>query len=177
MRALAATLLIALPAPALAQAYQDTAMIDRAVANFTGHPIGSEGGARAPVDARLRLAPCPMATVAWRAANHDSVVISCPAPEWRIYVPVLMPATAQSAPAAAAAPVPAPAARPAYVIRRGDPVTVSVNANGFSITRDGVAMGDAPVGGRFLVDVDGNRKGIQAVALDAGRATLPGYGE
>ncbi len=179
LRALCAALMIAAPASALAQAYQDTAMIDRAVANFTGRPIGTEGGARAPVDNRLRLAPCPMATLAWRAANHDSVVIACPSPEWRIYVPVVMPAAIPSAPAAqvaSVAPV-APMARPAAVIKRGDPVTIAVNANGFSITREGVALGDAPAGGRFLVDVDGTRKGVQAVAVDAGRATLPGYGE
>jgi flagella basal body P-ring formation protein FlgA len=63
------------------------------------------------------------------------------------------------------------------VLKRGDPVTIEVNASGFAITRDGVAMTDAASGGRFLVDVDGSRKPVQAVALEAGRATLPGWAQ
>lgn len=168
-RLLACALLIASPATAQT-AFQDNQAIDRGVAAFTGKPIGSEGGARAPVDARLKLAACPMVSMAWRADNHDSVVVTCSGPDWRVYVPVLVSPTPVQAPA------PAPvAAKPQIVIKRGDPVTIEAGTPGFSISRDGVAMTDAAAGGRLLVDVDGPKKPVQAIAVGVGRATLPGY--
>ncbi len=170
-RLLACALLIASPATAQT-AFQDNQAIDRGVAAFTGKPIGSEGGARAPVDARLKLAACPMVSMAWRADNHDSVVVTCTGPDWRVYVPVLASPTPVQAPAAAPAAV---AARPQIVIKRGDPVTIEAGTPGFSISRDGVAMTDAAAGGRLLVDVDGPKKPVQAIAVGVGRATLPGY--
>lgn len=159
-------------APTAAQSgFQDTSAIDRAVQAFTGKPMGVEGGARTPVDTRLKLASCPMVSMAWRAENHDSVVVTCTGPEWRLYVPVLAPPP----PPAPAVIAPVVAAKPEIVIKRGDPITVEVNAAGFAISREGIAMGDAPAGGRLLVDVDGTKKPIQAIAVESGRATLPGY--
>ena len=69
------------------------------------------------------------------------------------------------------------AAKAAPVIRRGDPVVIEAASNGFSITREGVAMGDAAPGGRFMVKVDDAKGPVQAIALESGRATLPGWGE
>ena len=157
---------------AAAAAFQDTAALDRAVAAFTGRPIGAEGGARAVVDPRLRLATCPMAAISWRTEAKDAVVVSCSGPDWRVFVPVLAPPRAAAAPAVAAAPRPA-AVVP--VIRRGDPITIEAGSDGFSITREGVAMADAAPGARLMVQVTGSPKPVQAVAIDAGRATLPGY--
>ncbi len=172
-RLLACSLLVASPAAAQT-GFQDTAAIDRGVASFTGKPIGTEGGARTPVDTRLKLATCPMVSMQWRADNHDSVVVSCTGPEWRIYVPVMVPPP----PSAPVSPVPVAAAvKPEIVIKRGDPVTIAAGAAGFSITREGIAMSDAPSGGRLFVNVDGTKKPVQAIAIDAGRATLPGYTE
>ncbi len=168
-RLLYCAVLIATPAAAQ-PSFQDVALIDRAVTAFTGKAIGVEGGARTGVDTRLKLAACPMVSLSWRTDAHDSVVVTCQAPEWHVYVPMMM------APAAAiAATATVAAAKPEIVIKRGDPVTVEAGAPGFSITREGVAMSEAPVGGRFLVNVDGTRKPIQAIALETGRATLPGY--
>lgn len=165
--------LLTAAAPAIAQGpFQDTAALDRAVADFTGRPLGSEGGARTPVDARLKLATCSTLMMKWRQDNHDAVVISCAHPEWRIFVPVVLAPVAAPLPPAPAAPV---AAKPDYVIKRGDPVSVEVNTDGFAVTRDGIAMTDAAAGARLLVDVAGPKKPIQAIALEPGRATLPGY--
>jgi flagella basal body P-ring formation protein FlgA len=121
-------------AAAAAPGFQDTAALDRAVAAFTAQPIGALGGARAPVDPRLRLATCPMVAMSWRTDAHDAVVVACAGPSWRIFVPVLAPPRA--APAAAPALQPAAAVAPAApVIRRGDPVTIEAGSDGFSITR------------------------------------------
>ena len=164
------------------RAFQDTVALDRAVADFTGVATGRPGGARAAVDARLKLAQCPTVSLAWRTVAQDAVVVRCSGPEWRIFVPVIMPAGVS--PMTGLVPVPgspAPVAqRPAVqppVIRRNDPVTIEAGSDGFSITREGIALGDAAPGGRFLVKVDGAKGPVQATAVSAGRATLPGWGE
>lgn len=171
MLRLAALPLLLAAAPA---SFQNVALLDQAVQNFTGRPIGAEGGARTPVDARLKLAACPMVSLNWMSDAHEAVVVSCTAPAWKIYVPVI--SAPRPAPAAAAPPARAMATLAAApVIKRGDPVTVSASASGFNITREGVALGDAAPGARFLVDMTGNRKGVQAVAIAPGQAVLPGY--
>lgn len=171
---LTVALLIASPM-AMTQSFQSTAQLDEAVVQFTGASIGMDGGAQMPVDPRLKLAKCAMPQFGWLSERQDAVVISCMAPAWKVYVPVRRLTRAApertAAPAVAAAP-----AKPEPVIRRGDPIMVEAGAEGFSITRDGVAMSDAPVGGRLMVNVDPAKPPIQAIAMESGRAALPGFG-
>lgn len=171
------TLAVIVAAPAAAQEFQSTALLDTVVAQFTGKPIGAEGGARAPVDTRLKLAACAAPQLDWRSAAQDAVVVRCMAPNWRIFVPVN--ARPQPKPALQTAGVRSPAvpAKPEPVIRRGDPITVEAGSAGFSITRDGIAMADAVAGARLLVKIDEKKAPIQAVAIESGRATLPGWAD
>lgn len=164
---------LALAAPASANTFQSTAMLDRIVAQFTGKAIGEVGGARAPVDTRLKLAACAAPQLEWRSEAKDAVVVRCMEPGWRIFVPVN--ALPRPKPAAAAPRVSAVKAEP--VIRRGDAVTIEVGSAGFSITRDGVAASDAAAGGRLTVKVDDRKPPIQAIAIEPGRARLPGWGD
>lgn len=158
--------------------FQDTTAIDVAVAAFTGRAIGEEGGARTVVDARLKLAACPLPQLDWRGTHQDAVVVRCEAPAWRIYVPVKLPPQATRSTPVAATPAPVVvAAKAEPVIKRGDPVTVEAGTANFTISRDGVAMGDAIPGARFMVKVDPAKPPIQAVAIESGRATLPGWGQ
>ncbi|MFN3517572.1 MAG: flagella basal body P-ring formation protein FlgA [Novosphingobium sp.] len=117
-----------LASPALAQsAVADLAEIDRAVARFTGAPIGAPGGAAMPVDRRLRLAPCrvPLA-LGWHGTRRDTVEVACPvAGGWRLYVPL-----AGVARSAAAAPW----------VARGDAVTITVSGEGFAVSQPGEAL-------------------------------------
>ena len=53
-----AILLPALVAGANPVGFQSTETLDRLVEQFAGAPVGMEGGARAPVDKRLKLAAC-----------------------------------------------------------------------------------------------------------------------
>ncbi|MDO7841499.1 flagella basal body P-ring formation protein FlgA [Sphingomonas immobilis] len=175
MRLLILPLLLA-ASPAFAAPFQDTAAIDRGVAAFTGAAIGAEGGAQSRVDDRLKLAACPMVSMAWRSDRHDTVVVTCTGPDWRLFVPVLAPTPAPAAPRAMAAVAVAPP-KPVIVIKRGDPVMISAGLPGFQIMREGIAMGDAAQGNRFLVKVDDSRNGVQAIAVEQGRATLPGWTE
>lgn len=158
--------------------FQDTASLDRAVAAFTGRGIGDEGGARTAIDARLRLRSCPTVALSWRTEVHDAVVVACAGPEWRLFVPVR---ATTAAPTGAPTLRPTPPARAQPVIRRGDPVVIEAGqkteSGGFSITREGVAVTDAAPGARFTVRVADARAPVQATAIAAGRATLPGWGE
>ncbi|WP_375396742.1 flagella basal body P-ring formation protein FlgA [uncultured Sphingomonas sp.] len=162
-----AALMVAMPVAA--QNFQNTLLLDKAVAGFTGHAVGDEGGARSAVDARLRLAACPMVSLSWYTDRHDAVVVACPDPVWRIFVAVRVTAPAAS-PRAMATPV----AKPDIVIRRGDPLTIVADADGFSVTRDGIALGDAAIGGRLPVEVEKGRPPVQAIATGPGQAKLPG---
>jgi len=171
-----AILLSALAASSSPGAFQSTETLDRLVEQFAGAPVGMEGGARAPVDKRLRLAACDAPQLSWRSAAEDAVVIRCQGPQqWRVFVPV----NALPRPVAAVvAAMPAPAVvKPATVIKRGDPVLVEAGAAGFSISREGLAMADAAAGARVLVKVDDKRPPVAAIALEPGRARLPGFGE
>lgn len=171
-----AILLSALAASANPAGFQSTDTLDRLVEQFAGAPIGMEGGARAPVDKRLRLAACDAPELSWRSAAEDAVVIRCQGPQqWRVFVPVnALPKPA--APVVAAMPAPA-VVKPVTVIKRGDPVLIEAGAAGFSITREGLAVADAAAGGRVLVKVDDKRPPVAAIALEPGRARLPGFGE
>lgn len=161
-----------------ATSFQDLGALDRAVAAFTGRPIGAEGGARSAIDPRLRLASCPTVSLSWRTEARDAVVATCTGPNWRVFIAVNAAPRASGTAPAVALPVPIPiVAKAPPVIKRGDPVVIEAGSSGFSIAREGLAMGDAPAGARLLVRVDGARGPVQAVAVAAGRATLPGWGE
>lgn len=131
------TLLGLTASPAFAQTLADPAEIDRAVAEFTGAPLGTPGGAALPVDRRLRLAACtsPLALGLY-GARKDAVLVQCPTAGWRLYVPL------EADPSA-------PAAAPA--IMRGDTVTISLGGEGFAVSQPGEAMEAGPVGGWIRV--------------------------
>lgn len=170
------SLALAAATPAAAQDFQSTQMLDAIVAQFTGVALGEQGGARTPVDKRLKLQACAAPQLEWRSAARDAVVVRCMVPAWRIFVPVDAVPQPRAAPAAVAQ-APAVPIKAAPVIRRGDPITVEAGSPGFSISRDGIAMGDAAAGARLMVKVDDKKPPIQAVALEAGRARLPGWAE
>jgi flagella basal body P-ring formation protein FlgA len=148
--------------PALAQgSYADPAAIDAEVANFTGHPLGSSGGASLAVDRRLRLTPCrsPLA-VSWRGVRRDSVLVECPDPgSWHLFVPLRAAEQATTA------------------ILRGESVTIAVSGDGFAVTQPGEALDTGAVGDWIRVRTlrDGTPKGeaIRARITRPGEVTVP----
>ncbi|MEQ8411688.1 MAG: flagella basal body P-ring formation protein FlgA [Erythrobacter sp.] len=116
----------------------DPAAIDAAVAAFTGVGVGEPGGAIAPADRRLRLAPCPAPLeTAWHGRARTTVRVACPGPGgWRVFVALRAGPAAGNAAGIAARP----AARAAPLVERGDPVTVMVRGRGFTVQQAGEAM-------------------------------------
>jgi len=141
--------------------FADLAAIDSDVAAFTGAAIGTPGGARGPVDRRLRLVNCrsPL-SFAWRTVQRDTVVVQCPdAGGWRLFVPV------QGA-AAEAAALPA--------INRGDAVTISVAGDGFAVSQPGEALESGPVGAWIRVRGVNAARGSTAADAMRGQVVRPG---
>lgn len=136
---------------ALAADFADPAAIDRAVSKFTGAPIGAPGGARLPVDRRLKLNPCGMPlALEWYGRAHDTVLVRCPAAGgWRLFVPVVS--------GGAAEPAAAPSEPAEPVISRGDNVTIAVSGRGFTLSRQGQALEAGAVGEWIRVRPVGKR--------------------
>ena len=131
--AVAALALLGAAAPALAAGFADPAAIDRAVADFTGSAIGAPGGARTPVDRRLRLAACGSGlAVEWYGRTRDTVLVRCPEQGgWRLFVPLTSGASQQGG---------------ADVVSRGEMVTITVRGSGFTLSRQGEALEAGAVG-------------------------------
>jgi flagella basal body P-ring formation protein FlgA len=149
------------------------ALLDRAAEIFAGAPQGAPGGPIAPIDRRLRLSACGSSPeFTWRTDAHDAIVIRCPDPRgWRIFVSVrALPAAPAVQQAVAEKPV-----KEEPVIRRGYFVPLEASDQGFAVSTDGVAMADAAPGERLQVRIDGAKRPVQAIAVDAGKATLPGW--
>lgn len=128
----------------------DTAIIDRAVAQFTGAQIGEPGGAKLPVDPRLRLNRCASAlNLEWYGRNRESVLVQCPDLGWRLFVAVSAGANAGPQAVEAAEPI----------IRRGERVMVVVRGAGFTLSRQGDALEEGAVGDWIRIRLAGERTG------------------
>lgn len=144
----------------MAAPFTDPAMIDSAVAAFTGQQIGVPGGAAQPVDRRLRLAGCnaPLA-LAWYGAAQTSVLVSCPdLGGWRVFVPVRE--ARRDAPAAIA-------------VARGEGVTVTVAGDGFSVSQPGEALDAGAVGAWIRVRTSAKGDPLRARIVRPGLVELP----
>ncbi len=148
--------------------FTDPAAIDAAVAAFTGAPAGSPGGARGPVDSRLRMAACPQPLdLAWHGRGAAMVRVECngTAP-WRMFVPLN---------AAGAATSSAPAAR-APQVERGQVLTITLQGRGFSISQQAEALETGRVGEWIRVRPEGSREEVRARIDTPVRVTIPLHG-
>ena len=142
------------------QAVSAHAALDKLVADFTGAALGTPGGARAPVDRRLRLRACASAPVAqWHGEPGRTVRLVCEEPGgWRLFVGLI---AAQS-----------PAGRVASV-KRGDTLTVAVIGRGFAVRRSGEAMEAGAVGDWIAVRTGANTDPVRARIVQPGLAEIP----
>lgn len=131
---IATALLGTAAAPALAAGFADLSAIDQAVSQFTGSPTGAPGGARSPVDRRLKLSECaPGFALEWYGRDRSTVLVRCPEPGgWRLFVPLSVDAGRQQA--------------AEKIVSRGALVTIVVKGSGFSLSRQGEALDAGAVG-------------------------------
>ena len=162
-------LLLATPATA---AFQDLTALDRQVAIKLGADVGEPGGAAGPIDRRLRLAACPQAPLV-EPGLAGTVTVRCAALGWRLRV--LTNGGAVAPVAASGTPFSAPRLHAQAVIRRGDPVQMSVETESFAITLEAVADQDGAPGDRIRVRTDEKSGPRMAQVVDAGRVTIAGF--
>lgn len=124
-------------------------------------PTGVEVG---PMDRRLRLPVCEVALAAFlpqgsRTTGQTTAGVRCPGGQsWSVFVPVTVrTAVAPGAPLRTAT-VPGP-----RVVRRGDAVTLVVEAPGIEVRAAGTALGEGAVGDTVRVRNTLNKKEVEGV--------------
>lgn len=141
----------------------DPAQLDWLVERFTGAAQGQPGGAREPVDRRLRLRACNADPQAgWHGTPGRTVMLACPEPGgWKVYVN-LIPAIETAARAA-----------PVAAVKRGDNLTVSVVGRGFAIRRSAEALESGAVGDWIAVRTAPGAEPLRARIVQTGLAEIP----
>lgn len=164
--------LLTLPAVAEAQAIQDLNEIDVLVAATMGAGIGEPGGARAPVDRRLKLKACPVALEV-TGPDLGAAAVRCPTLGWRIRVPLDLAAERQQSVSVVRPGQLRPAAvQGAEAVKRGEPILLTVDRPMFSLSRVMIADKDGRVGEVIPVRDDPRGKPIFVRIVEPGRATI-----
>ena len=152
---IAALFLCALPAPALAQAFEDLDRLDSRIEVLTGAAPGEPGGAVAPIDRRLKLVACPQpASIEW--SGSDALAVRCPAIGWRLRVGIAANGSHQVK------------AEPS--VHRGDTVEVSVRGDAFDVTTTAIALDDGAIGASVRLKL--GAAGTQSSAIVTGPGTV-----
>lgn len=152
--------------PAFSADFQDLTALERRLVIALGADVGQPGGPSAPLDRRMKLAPCPGA-VAIDPPAMGAVALRCKEIGWRIRVP-LTPGGPQLVSASASA-------KAEKVVRRGDPVELSANQSGFTVSTQTIAEQDGAIGERIRVRADRNSAPLMVEVVDFGKVRLPGF--
>lgn len=151
-----------LASPAHAADLQSLDDIDAQVAQFTGAGIGETGGARLPLDRKLRLRSCnSLLDISWYGTRGDALAVRCTeVGGWRVFVAINAVAKQSNK----------------QLVQRRDPVRVVVGGAGFSVSRSGEAMESGKAGDWIRVRLqDNTRSGkvISARVMADGRLMVP----
>ncbi|MEH6756210.1 MAG: flagella basal body P-ring formation protein FlgA [Parasphingorhabdus sp.] len=141
-----------------ASPFEDTAQLDRQVAMHLSANIGDAGGARAPIDTKLRLTRCP-GTLDLSETNNSAVMVSCPALGWRIFVPVQRGQTQSTS-------------QDEFVVLRNQPLTLVVKRPSFSISYGVIAQENGRLGDYISVRSSRKSKEIMARVSGSGEVEL-----
>ncbi|HMI18011.1 MAG TPA: flagella basal body P-ring formation protein FlgA [Sphingomonas sp.] len=169
IRALPLLALLAAPAAAVTPFQNIDALETRLIAAL-GAGIGQPGGPATAIDRRLKLATCP-ASVQIDPPAMGAVALRCPAANWRIRVPISRLGGAQGAQTVGMGGF----SKADMVVRRGDPVDLIAETNGFSVSVAATAQEDGAPGSRIRVKAEGQKVPIFAEVIEAGRVKLPGF--
>jgi flagella basal body P-ring formation protein FlgA len=169
MRALPLLALLAAPAAAATPAFQNIDALEARLINAMGAGIGEPGGPATAIDRRLKLAACPV-TVQIDPPAMGAVALRCAPLNWRIRVPIARLGNAQNVAMGSVM-----GAKGELVVRRGDPVDLIAQNNGFSVSVSATAQEDGAAGSRIRVKADGQNSPIFAEVVEAGRVRLPGF--
>lgn len=148
-------------APAVAQqGVQDTRSIDEQIALLVGAGPGEPGGARSPIDPRIRLAGCPE-TLEMTRSSQSNVTVSCRPLGWAIRVPLL-----------AGGGNDARDRRATLLVTRGDQVRLVARRGTVRVTMTGVALDPGGEGDRIRIRIGDRRAPIAGYVLPGGDVSV-----
>ncbi len=148
---------------AAASPFEDTSQLDRKVAQYLGADIGDYGGARAPIDPKLKLGRCPV-RITISDARRDAVQVSCRTLGWRIYVPLTNGGNSASMRGSA---------RPAELaVQRNQPLLLTIRRPNFVVTYAVVAQKGGHVGDFIPVRADRKSKVLMARIKSSGEVEM-----
>ncbi len=170
--------ILAAPMPAAAQALppaQNLDQLEAMVIGSLGAGIGQPGGPMAPIDRRMRLAACNDG-IQIDPPTTGSLTVRCTTKGWRLRVPLTRPTSNYGANAMAMNQSQGAGMTMANaLIRRGDPVTLVVGGDSYSISVEATAMEDANPGNRIRVATASKGSTLFGEVIDAGRVRLIGF--
>ncbi len=166
--------------PAMAQQkFENLDRLDGLVAMTVGANLGQPGGPVAPIDRRLKLAPCP-STPNVDGPVFGAAIVKCDALGWRIRVPLVAGGvqanvTPVSAPVTRrVAAMPAPSRE--VVVKRGDPVQLVAGGTAFQVSRLMVAEEDGAIGAMIRVRGEDKKAApVLAQVVEMGLVKIPGF--
>lgn len=150
-----------------AAALENLDALERRLVIALGADIGQPGGPVTPLDRRMRLAACP-APAEIEPPRAGAAVLRCGPIGWRIRVPVLAGGAATAEPQRTAR-----TERAAFVVRRGDPVEIRAQRDGFVVSRQMIADQDGAPGDRIRVRSEPRARPIVVEVVDVGLVRLP----
>ncbi|MCW2388275.1 flagella basal body P-ring formation protein FlgA [Sphingobium sp. B11D3B] len=167
---LGAMALASIHAPAKAQIFENLDRLDSLVAASLGANLGQPGGPLAPIDRRLKLAPCPQ-TPTVETPQMNAATVACPSLGWRIRVPLLVnrqvgnpQQNGRFSEATSSAPV----------VKKGDPVQLVAGNESFSISRMMIADEDGAPGALIRVREEPRATPVMARVERTGVVRIPG---
>lgn len=140
----------AFASPAIANNFEDLAVLDARVAQL---------GKADAIDPRIKLPSCPEPAVL-DTASSGMIAIRCVPLGWRLRVPLRM----ETGNASLAPEKPA--------VRRGETVSVLIVGESYSVSYDGIAMDDGPVGSSIRVKFSTGGTFLTATITGAGEVQI-----
>ncbi len=148
--------LMALVTPAWGQSFEDLDAMDLRAAT-----LASSLGQRAlAVDRRIKLPRCPEPAI-MEALDAGSLAVRCLPLGWRVRIALTAAPTAAATGDAAA-----------LLVKRGDPVRLRVQRDGFVLIYSVIAAANGRDGDVIPVRAEGSKTVLQARLLGPGQATL-----
>ena len=143
--------------------FEDTTKLDRKVAQYLGADIGDYGGARAPIDPKLKLGRCPSG-ITITDARRNAVQVSCRKLGWRIYVPLTE--------GGGNAGWRAGSRSGEYTVQRNQPLLLTIRRPNFVVSYSVVAQKNGYVGDFIPVRADRKSKVLMARITNSGEVEL-----
>ena len=170
----AGTALLAM-SPAAAGNFQSLDDLDVAVAAHAGAKIGDPGGARTPIDRRLKLKACPDAPSV-SGPVLGAAVVRCEPIGWSIRVPLRLDAATSGATNSNNGVPRTMASRQQErdAIVRGQAVRLTVEGRGFTLSRTMIADANGKIGDMISVRADRSSKPVLARVVDIGEVSVSG---